>query len=465
MKQFIWLFLSLFLIACDQAAIDQQQATDTPETATNETPEGTIQPDWAKNATIYEVNLRQYTPEGTINAFAESLPRLKEMGVDILWFMPVHPISEERRKGTLGSYYAIDDYRAINPDYGTMEDFDNMVAKIHELGMYLILDWVPNHTGWGHSWITEHPEYYTKNAAGEITDPIKEDGTSWGWTDVADLNYDSPDMRKAMIAELEFWVREHDIDGYRCDVASEVPFDFWDEAVPPLRAMKNVFMLAEAEKMEHLNSRNFAMNYGWEFHHAMNDVAKGDKKAHYLDTVLNKKKEEIEYGYQMQFTTNHDENSWNGTVFERLGDGHLTFAVLASTVPGMPLVYSGQEAPVEKRLEFFEKDAIEWNDYQYHDFYKTLLNFKKENPALWNGEHGGELVKVSTDKDDQVYLFTRKKGENEILVMLNLSGESQEATFTLEGQYTNIFDGATMTFKGTNNQTLGPWEYKLMSRL
>ncbi|MEL7533898.1 MAG: alpha-amylase family glycosyl hydrolase, partial [Bacteroidota bacterium] len=348
-------------------------------------------PAWHKNATIYEVNLRHYTDEGTFRSFEAELPRLKAMGVDILWFMPINPISVKNRKGELGSPYAVADYRDVNPDYGTMADFKHLLASIHEQGMYCIIDWVPNHTGWDNPWITEHPEWYTQDKDGNIIDPIDYNtGKSWGWTDVADLNYDVPEMRQAMIEAMKFWITEVGIDGFRVDVAHGVPVDFWAECSDALYAIKPVFMLAEAEVPAIRNNGAFVMDYGWEMHHLFNAIAayqgankeagsklvKGNlvegesatvekKTALDIDEMLAKKAAANSLGYAMHFTSNHDENSWSGTEFQRMGAGHKAFAVLAATFDGMPLVYTGQESAMDKQLEFFVKDSIEWGTYSY----------------------------------------------------------------------------------------------------
>lgn len=449
-------------------------------------------PDWHKNANIYEVNLRHYTPEGTFAAFQEQLPRLKKMGVDILWLMPIHPISEEKRKGELGSPYAVDDYRAVNPDYGTMDDFKNLLNAVHAQGMYLIIDWVPNHTGWGNPWITEHPDWYTQNDKGEIIDPIDYNtGKSWGWTDVADLNYDNTEMRKGMIEAMAFWTRDIGIDGFRVDVAHGVPVDFWEEASTALYSIKPTFMLAEAEVPALLNTGAYIMDYGWEMHHLLNEIAKtqganrGGKKlvkgnvvegseeeverktALDIDKMLAKKDSQYDKGYQMQFTSNHDENSWSGTEFARMGDGHQAFAVLTATFDGMPLIYTGQESAMDKQLEFFKKDEIEWGNYEYADFYQKLFDLKHRNQALWNGEHGGELVKIPTGNDENIYAFTREKNGDKVVVIINLSADNQ--LFTLQGdnfkgKYINVFSGGEVNLdKSTGESNIPPWNYLVFS--
>ncbi len=271
-------------------------------------------PEYAKSSTIYEVNIRQFTEEGTINAFSEHIPRLKHLGVDLLWLMPVHPISETKRKGTLGSYYAVSDYLAVNPEYGTKQDLINLIEKIHAYGMKVILDWVPNHTGWDHRWIKNHPDFYTKDSSGNITDPLnKETGESNGWTDVADLNYENSAMRDSMIASLIHWVKYYNVDGYRMDVAYEVPDVFWNQAIKELRAIRSdLFFLAESNKPSHRNSNNFHATYGWDLHHLMNDIANAKKKFGEFYALREKEDSLFQLGLTMNFITNHDENSWKG---------------------------------------------------------------------------------------------------------------------------------------------------------
>lgn len=437
---------------------------------TNEvtTMQDTIHPmDWVKNANIYEVNVRQYTPEGTFNAFSAHLPRLKEMGVDILWFMPIYPISKERRKGSLGSYYAVSDYTGINPEFGTLEDFKAVVDKAHSLGMKVILDWVANHTGWDHPWVKQHPEWYTKNEKGEITDPIGQDGKSWGYTDVADLDFSSMDMRQAQIDAMKYWVGDVGVDGFRCDIAADVPDDFWVALRPQLDSIRPVFMLAEAEHPPHREEGSFQMSYGSSFHHIMNKIAKGEKDATAVGEWLSQDREKFENGFHMHFITNHDENSWNGTEFERLGEGVETFAVLAATFDGMPLIYSGQEAALNKPLRFFEKDTIQWGDYPMQDFYATLLQLKHQNKALWNGEAGAEPVLLSNTNEKAVLAYMREKEDNRVIVVLNLTGDPQSVTLNggnYIGDYTNVFANRSLTLTEDMVFQLNPWDYIVLAK-
>ena len=415
-------------------------------------------PEWAKNANIYEVNIRQYTPDGTFNAFKKHLPRLKKMGVDILWFMPIYPISETRKKGSLGSYYAVSDFRNTNPKFGTLDDFKVIIKEAHALGMKVILDWVPNHTGWDHVWIKNHPDYYTKDASGNITDPLNEHGQSMGWNDVADLNYDNDQMRNEMVSDMIFWLKEYQIDGFRHDMALLVPLDFWQKTIVKLKAVKHdLFMLAESEIHDHLNQDCFHAIYGWSLHHTLNDIAKGKKNASAIDDWYTYERPKAIKGLFMQFTSNHDENSWSGSEIERMGEAHKAFAVLVNTLDGIPLTYSGQEEPMPKRLEFFEKDDIGFKNYNYEDFYTKLNTTKHENPALWNANYGGPIKRIM--KNDHVFAFVREKDGNKVTVIINLSKQKQTIVSDTDINGTDIFSGKKINLLKGFECSLAPWEY------
>lgn len=493
-KYFNLLFLfslitGTFFTACKTSPEAQQ---DGPEQETEVRWEKPRVPDWHKNATIYEVNLRHFTEEATFQSFEAHIPRLKEMGVDILWFMPIHEVSMKERKGELGSPYAATDYKGVNPDFGTMDDFRHMLSAIHDAGMKCIIDWVPNHTGWDSKWITEHPDWYSKDADGNVTDPINpETGEPWGWTDVADLNYDNAEMRLAMIDAMRFWISDIGIDGFRVDVAHGVPVDFWEQCSDSLYKTDELFMLAEAEVPEIVNNGAFVMDYGWEMHHIFNEIAKyqgankGGKKlvkgnvvegteeevekktAEDIDKVLAKYANMYNKGYKMHFTSNHDENSWAGTEFDRMGEGHRAFAVLAATFDGMPLIYNGQESAMDKQLEFFKKDEIPWGNYIYADFYRSLFELKHRNEALWNGEHGGELVKIPTGNDENIYAFTREKNGDRVVVIINLSAAEEDVVLAgegYEGNYTEIFGEGDIELKPGVSFSLEAWNYKVLEK-
>lgn len=418
--------------------------------------------EWSKNATIYEVNIRQFTNDGTFKAFEAHLPRLKAMGVDILWLMPIHPIGVKNRKGTLGSYYAIQDYTAVNPEFGTKDDFQSLVNAAHKNGLKIIIDWVANHTSPDSKWVAEgHTDWYTLDSLGQLQPTI---GTDW-W-DVADLNYDNQEMRKAMIDAMKYWVKEFNIDGYRCDVADWVPVDFWNTARKELDAIKPVFMLAEAENPEH-HKEAFDMSYAWELHHIMNDLAKGKKSVADLKIYLESQKRFPSGAYRMAFTSNHDENSWNGTEMERMGDARFALAVFSATFQGMPLIYNGQETSLDRRLQFFEKDSIVWDKLDLVKFYTTLNNLNHKNKALWNGDFGGKTEIISPENENDVLVFVREKDKNKVLVIINLSDKEQTISLQNDrviGKYKHVFTGKKHNQSNTISMTLKPWEYHVFAK-
>ncbi len=405
---------------------------------------------WSRNANIYEVNLRQYTQEGTIKAFAKHLPRLKKMGVDIIWLMPIQPIGELNRKGTLGSYYAVRDYTAVNPEFGTLEDVRALVKQAHGMGMHVILDWVANHTAWDNAWVKQHNDWYKKNEKGEIfpvtfqEDPAAEPEY---WTDVIALDYEQPGLWQGMTDAMAYWVREAGIDGFRCDVADAVPVPFWNHARAELDKIKPVFMLAEGQKPA-LHDAAFDMTYAWDLAEVFKKIGAGKADASALRShYLQPKKIYPATAYQMTFTNNHDFNSWNGHDAELYGPAYKVMAVLAATLPGMPLIYGGQEAALAKRLEFFEKDAIQWNGYPLAGFYTDLLKLKKNNPALANGQYGSPLKILDAGNAD-VFAFSRSKGKNVVSVITNLSGREQ--SYRLPG--------------AAKQQSLPSWGWKIITR-
>lgn len=447
---FLPLILILLLVAC-HAPKKETPVTKAPPQS------DIVHPQWSRNATIYEVNVRQFTPEGTFKAFLEHVPRLKKMGVDILWLMPVNPIGEKNRKGSLGSYYSVRDYKGINPEFGNLDDFKQLVSMAHNEGMKVIIDWVANHSSWDNPWITEHPEWYTRDSLGNMVSPFD-------WSDVADLNYDNPELRTAMIDAMVYWVREADIDGFRCDVAGMVPVDFWEAARAELDKVKPVFMLAEAEEPQH-HIRAFDMSYAWELHHIMNSIAKGEKNANALEAYFHK--HDTLYpadAYRMLFTSNHDENSWNGTEFERMGAGSVCMAVLTATLPGMPLVYSGQESAFNRRLRFFDKDTIDWQDYRLEPFYQKLFTLKHSYQPLWNGTWGGKAERIHTSADSLVYAFVREKEGDRVFVVANLTGAVTDCRLkgdAFAGNYKEWFTEEEIILKKGASLRLKPWEYKV----
>lgn len=419
-----------------------------------------VHPEWSKNAVIYEVNVRQYTPEGTFKAFEKHLPELKKLGVDILWLMPINPIGKLNRKGSLGSYYSVSDYKAVNPEFGTVADLKELVKKAHALKLHVIIDWVANHTAWDNVWTKDHKDFFTKDAKGNFIPPVAD------WTDTIDLNYDNKELWNYMIDAMSYWLKECDIDGFRCDVAAMVPTEFWLEAHSRLTKIKKVFMLAEAN--ENFLHQAFDMTYNWQLKDFMNDIASGKKKAADLTAFFEtEKKTYTPNDYRMNFTSNHDENTWNGTEFERLGDGASSFAVMCQLVPGMPLIYTGQEAGMNKRLRFFDKDTVNWKPYKMRNIYTELNNLKKSNKALWNGLNGEELKSIDCGNEN-VYAFTREKNGNKIFAIFNFSKSPQKIKInsdTIPGKYKDFFNkGAVKNIMNNYEAELQPWEYKLFSK-
>ncbi|WP_291088061.1 alpha-amylase family glycosyl hydrolase [Flavobacterium sp. BFFFF1] len=417
-------------------------------------------PDWSKNATIYEVNVRQFTPEGTFKAFEAHLPRIKAMGIDIIWLMPIHPIGVEKRKGTLGSEYSVKDYYGVNPEFGTKEDFKALVSKIHSMGMHVIVDWVANHSSWDNNLVKEHPDWYTKTPEGNFQP------TPWyDWDDIIDFDYNQPALRKYMTEALVYWVKDFDIDGYRCDTAGFIPTDFWDNARAEMDAVKPVFMLAEWESRD-LHKHAFDMTYSWTFFDKMTAVTK-DKKS--LGGVIEYMAHDVSTfprdGYRMLFTDNHDMNSWNGNQFANFGGGLQASMVLCTVVNGMPLVYGGQEAGLDHSLKFFDKDLIQWKDHPFYNIYKTLFELKHTNEALWNGSYGGEMIRIFNDKPEQVISFSRSKGNNQVIPVVNYSDKPVTVKLNSKyqkGSYTDLFSKKTVVLKGDDVFTIEPWGYVVL---
>lgn len=426
-----------------------QTATTTP--AKSEIING--HPAWIMQGNIYEVNIRQYTKEGTLNAFAKHLDRLKAMGVQTIWFMPVNPISKADRKGSLGSYYAVADYTALNPEFGTIADFKRVVHSIHNKGMKVIIDWVPNHTGADNRWLTQHPDFFVKDSTGKPA-------VAFDWADTRQLNYKNPVLQDSMIAAMKYWVSNTGIDGFRCDVAWNVPAFFWRKCISQLKNMKSIFMLAEGDSA-YLPESGFDAVYPWHMFKMMSKIAKGERPAFGLDSI----KQEHDKMYpantiQMYFTSNHDENSWNHADYGTFpGHVHEPFAVFTQTMANsVPLIYGGQEEPVLRALKFFDRDPMTFDQLQRAAFYKTLLGLRKRNAAL---SAGASFKKVNVGDDKAVYAFVREKQGKKVFVILNLSNNPQPITIkekTLFGKPYNVFMG-TKEPVSNKEWNIQPWGY------
>lgn len=398
-------------------------------------------PAWIMQGNIYEVNIRQYTPEGTFKAFEKHLERLQNMGVQTLWFMPINPISKVDRKGVLGSYYAIQNYTDINPEYGTLNDWKSLVKKCHDLGFKVIIDWVPNHTGADHPWLMNHPDFYVVDSV------TKKVVSPFDWTDVRKLNYNNLALQDTMINQMKFWIKETDIDGFRCDVAGEISDKFWSKCITALKQEKNIFMLAEADR-KGIHESGFDATYAWNDFNIMKNIANGKAPANELDKAL--EKSDTLYpsnALRMFFTSNHDENSWNKADYQTMpGAIHAPFAVLTQTLKNtIPLIYSGQEEPFLDSISFFYKDTIKFSKFERATFYKKLLRLRKNNEAL-SADAAFKRVKLGDEKF--VYAFTREKGKHKILVVVNLSNKNQNISITdksLQTKATDIFNNQTQT--------------------
>jgi glycosidase len=452
-NRLVLLITSLVLLsAC--AATKPKKTTYEPEAYVKLT-----HPDWSKNATLYQINTRQFTEEGTFNAAKAQLPRLKGMGVDIVWLMPVHPIGEENRKGSLGSPYSVKDYRKVNPEFGTLEDLKAFVDEAHKLGMYVILDWVANHTAWDNWLRAEHPDWYERDYKGDFRPT-----PWWDWSDIIDLDYSKPDLREYMTESMKYWVREVGVDGYRCDVAGFVPVDFWNTVRKELDSIKPVLMLAEWESRD-LHAEAFDMTYAWSWSQHMHNIVKGHADVNGLFVYYSWNESAFpREAYRLVHVANHDSNAWEGTMFENYGDALEAVITLSVVGEGFPMMYNGQEAGNSKRLAFFEKDPIEWKPHPIGELYSTLFHLKHDNKALWNGQYGGRMVHVPNDQAKTVFSFIRENEGDKVFAVFNFSDspktvQFKESLFT--GTYKEVFSNKTEQLEQQTNMTLPAWAYRV----
>ncbi|MCZ8370652.1 MAG: alpha-amylase family glycosyl hydrolase [Porphyrobacter sp.] len=415
--------------------------------------------EWTRDAVLYQLNTRQFTPEGTFKAAQAQLPRLAAMGVDMIWLMPVHPIGEANRKGSLGSPYAVRDYRAVNPELGTEAEFRAFVDEAHRLGLKVILDWVANHSAYDNPLTVSHPEWYTRTPEGALTSPAGTD-----WSDVADFDYSQPGLRQYMTESLAFWVREYGIDGFRCDVAGYVPTDFWETARAQLNAIKPVFMLAEWEQRD-LHARAFDATYGWGWKEAMQKLVKSGEGAGPIRGYYAAQSETWPHAaMRMVYTENHDQNSWDGVAAQIYGPAYEAAIALSFTGSGLPLIYNGQEADNDRQLKFFERDPIVWKEGRHAALFAKLIALKTTHPALHNGRFGAGMVEVPTGETADVYAFTRGAAGERVFAVFNLSPRPRIVTFRHarhHGTYTDALTGAPTSFKGGESLDLPAWGYRI----
>ena len=419
-------------------------------------------PEWTRDAVIYQVNLRQFTAAGTLQAAEAELPRLQALGVDILWLMPIQPIGERNRKGTLGSPYSVRDYRAVNPEFGSFADFKKFVDRAHALGMKVILDWVANHSAWDNPLVAQHPDWYERDWKGDFHPT-----SWWDWSDIIEFDYARRELREYMADSMAFWVREAGIDGFRCDVAGYVPLDFWEETRRELDRIKPVFMLAEASTRD-MHYAAFDATYGWGLHSALHDVA---RKGASVDALAGHYSEQDNLfprgSMRMVFTSNHDKNSWEGTEFEMFGEAVRAAIVLTFVGDGIPLVYNGQEAGNAKRLKFFEKDPIVWQDHPHAVLFRQLAEVKSRNSALHNGTWGARMVRITNDAPQKVFSFVRDNEENKILAIFNFSAERRRVKLRealAQGSYQDVFTQEQVVITEASEIVLPPWGYQVLAR-
>ncbi|MEH0152973.1 alpha-amylase family glycosyl hydrolase [Limibacter armeniacum] len=453
--------VTLFMIGCQTPNNKQDQESSTTNTD-RYVPKPYVKithPEWSKNAAIYQLNTRQFTQEGTFLAAEKELPRLKELGVDIIWLMPVQEIGSKNRKGTLGSPYSVKDYFKVNPEFGTMEDLKQFVSSAHNQGMYVILDWVANHTAWDNVLVQEHPDWYDRDYKNDFRPT-----PWWDWSDIIDLDYNQPGLRQYMTNALKYWVKEADIDGYRCDVAGFVPVDFWNNARKELDAIKPVFMLAEWESRD-LHAEAFDMTYAWSWNETMHKICTGHADVNGLYIYYSWNESAFPpNSFRMTFVSNHDKNAWEGTMWEQFGDGLEAAITLSVVGEGMPLIYNGQEAGNKKRLEFFEKDPIVWKDHYIGKLYKDLFALMKENTALWHAKWGSTMVKVPNSSEKEILSFVRQNEKDKVFAVFNFSDNAQTISFkeTLyHGTYTDYFSNEVIDFKEDSALKLDAWGYKV----
>ena len=464
MKPFLSFLIGVFIFSCQSP---KEEARKPEEKKVQVKTLAPISEEVVAHSVLYEANIRQYSEEGTFNAFAQDLPVLKKMGVKILWLMPINPISTTKSKGPLGSYYAVSDYTKVNPEFGTLEDFKALVQKAHELGIYVILDWVPGHTGWDHHWIQEKSDYYLKNRKGEIIDPIDfRTGKSFGWTDVADLNYNNLEMREELRQAMVYWVKETDIDGYRIDLAYAVPPVFYDKTIEALREIKPVFLLAETD-IYHPGGINlvskFDATYDWPGHQLSKEIAQGRSSAtNYHRHIQRANRLYGPENILVNFISNHDENSWNGTVKESYGAADHAFMAMNFTLPGMPLIYSGQEYDLNKRLRFFETDSFPKVAGKTMELLQQLGALKNNHRALAAGTSAGSYKRINTTRDNQILAFEREKEGDTLVVVANLSKDYAQFTMPYAGSFKRYQDFKSKLLSPSYQYVMKPWEFWIL---
>ena len=413
---------------------------------------------------LYELNVRQFTPEGTFAAARERLPFLRSLGIDAIWLMPIYPIGVEGRKGTLGSYYSIRDYKGVNEEFGSETDLRDFITAAHSLGMRVLLDWVANHTARDARWLDDKPyDWYEREADGTAKVP-------WDWTDTAKLNYSNHDVWRGQIDAMRYWVEEFKVDGFRCDMAMLVPIEFWQEASEELhRVKRDIFMLAEAEE-DNLFDRAFNMSYQWNIHHIMCDIAQGARRGWDLRNAIHSERARYpREAMRMSFTSNHDENSWSGSEQARFGSALEVMTAMTFLMPStMPLIYTGQEVGYNHSFEFFERDAIPAEAYVENrttELYRRLTSLKHKEQALAAGERGGEMIEIENNAKDCMMTFVREVDGSRVVAIVNLSPYTIHADFRTgiyAGKYYDALTGERVVLDDHVERDIAPWQYQIL---
>ncbi|WP_018995596.1 alpha-amylase family glycosyl hydrolase [Hirschia maritima] len=449
--------------SADGAQSDKVQVESNTASKVDYTPKPYVQiehPEWSRDAVLYQLNTRQFTQEGTFEAAQQQLPRLAELGVDIIWLMPIHPIGEAERKGTLGSPYAVKDYRAVNPDYGSVDDLRAFVAEAHSLGLHVILDWVANHSAWDNHLVEDHPEWYARDESGNLQP------TPWvDWADIIDLDYSQKELREYMGGAMRYWVEDVGIDGFRADMAGMVPLDFWEDVRADLEKVKPVFMLAEYDQRDVL-AKAFDASYSWAWKNTVQSVTlQGDDASSFMWYYFENEGIWPRDGYRLLYTSNHDQNSWDEAAPVLYGDAYRNVVVMSFVSEGIPMIYNGQEAYNEKMLEFFERDPIEWREHEISDLFKRLISLKKENTALHNGAAGARMIAISHDNPKQIFAFRRGDKNSNIISVFNMSSEAAVVSLTdesISGTFTDVFSGEEVEISSDTSWEMAAWSHKIL---
>ncbi len=391
------------------------------------------------SSNIYEVNIRQYTQEGTFSAFQKNLPRLQKMGVEILWLMPVYPIGQTHRKGELGSYYSIRDFEDINPEFGTKDDFRSLIEAAHDAGMKLIIDWVANHAAWDNVWTKDHPDFFLRNENGEFLSP-------YDWSDVIQIDHSNKAQQIRMMEAMAYWVREFNIDGFRADLAHLTPLPFWIDARMFLQNYKTeLIWLAETEEINYHQAFDISFTWNW-MHTSEKYIKNGEADHTFIDVIKNSTINFPENALRLYFTSNHDENSWNGTEYDKYERFAQAMAVMSCTLPSsVPLIYSGQEIPNRKRLAFFEKDHLNWdNTLQLNDFYANLFSFRK---LFFSNKNYQNFKFHFLNVSERIIAYIIADDLSSCIVVLNFSDKifsDHINAENLSGEYIDLFSGETI---------------------